>query len=263
MIDVLKITNKYRDEIFNLYNTGFNTSNIYNLINKHRISRLQKILPFLRKNHVKKGSLRNVEAYILYSLIKEFKIQNILDIGTGNGFSSLICAKALKGIDLVKKKIITIDLVDRVNDFKLKKIFSDLDLINYVDFKIGDSHEVLKNNIQEIDKFDLVIIDGYHSYNHVKKELNLIKKFLSRKSIIFFDDIFKDKEKSIYEAMIEFKNENNGLMVIIDTRFYDTFDFKEDRDDINRKFQKWKLNKYHFINIENPKNKSALIFINF
>ena len=259
-----KILEKYRSEILENYNNGLNQTNFHKLIKKLKKRNLfQKILTLFRKDEVFKGSIRSIEAYILYSIIRRFNIKKILEIGTGKGYSALVCSSALKKNNQKDSKIFSIDIQDSNKNYNIGKIFQLFNLKNFVNFIVGDSHDVLTTRNLQNEKFQFVIIDGHHSYEHTKKELELIKHIVSDKYIVFMDDIFKKKSKSVYDSMIEFKEETDSEILFIDEKFYDKFNFKEDNDDVLRQSIKWKNHNYYYLKNENPKNKSAIIFVNF
>ena len=84
---ILEIIEKYENELLSLYNSGLS----------------QRAIP----NYVK-GSIKVCEAQTLYSIIRENNYKDIIDVGTGPGFSAMYFAQALKdqGLD---HKVITID----------------------------------------------------------------------------------------------------------------------------------------------------------
>ena len=266
--NLLSLLKEYSSEVLYLYNSGVSTSGLSrDLLNYKTKKNFVKILYnyLFQKNPLLpfKGSLRNIEGFILYCLIRKFKIKNILDIGTGNGFSSFICAHALKNNNEEVRggSIISVDIFDRNKEHNLSQIFKKHNIIKYVNFVVGDSLEVLDRHEFQYKKFELVIIDGQHTYDHVIKELELVQTCLSSSSILFFDDIFqRSSGKSVHDAMLELNNKLNGIVEKIDENFYKIFNFFEDEQDIERQKKKWiKYNSYK--KDSNPRHKSALLFL--
>jgi len=265
--NLFSLLKEYSCEILKLYNSGVSTSGLYSDISNYKLKKnFFKFIFSQFKNNtnlVFKGSLRNIEGYLLYSLIRKFKIKNILDIGTGNGFSSFICAHALKNNnDEVKSgSIITVDIFDRNKEHNLSQIFKKNNIIKYVNFVVGDSLEVLGRHEFQSKKFELVIIDGQHTYDHVIKELELVQACLSSSSILFFDDVFqRSSGKSVYNAVLELKSKLNCKFEKINENFYKIFNFFEDERDIERQEKKWiKYNSYK--KDSNPRHKSELLFL--
>ena len=118
---------------------------------------------------------------LIYHLIKKYRLTSMLEIGFGRGYSTFCAAKAFQDIG-VNGKIVTIDPkfdFQLLNQIKNGNIFpsSWFDSIKFVQ---GTSREVLPTLQNE--KFDLVYIDGDHSYEGTKFDWehtkNLYSKFL-------------------------------------------------------------------------------------
>lgn len=153
----------------------------------------------------------NISEYsgLLYYIPKIEKVKNILEIGTGYCISTIPLAQAAfenNGI------LVTIDNVDRTN--KLKEYTPTL--TNIIDYKI-DSHEfsgvrkiISKLNIKT---FDLIFIDGDHSYEGVKKDFEFYTTYLSDNGIVIMHDI----------SLIQTDINVNKFWNEIDTTKYDKF----------------------------------------
>lgn len=111
-----------------------------------------------------------------FSIALQMKTRKILELGVRNGGSSypfLVACKVLGG------HLTSVDITDQVwrpSD----------DLARYQTFVKSDAVEFLKNNKE---KFDLVYVDDWHSYPHVKKELEEIAKFSDENTIILLHDL--------------------------------------------------------------------------
>lgn len=125
---------------------------------------------------------------LLYYLIRKLNCKSMLEIGFGRGYSSLCAAKAFydAGID---GKIVTIDpKFDRRTLDILGQVFGDL--MKYVTFVEGPSQEALKDITAD---FDLVYIDGDHSYEATKSDWMMTRdKF--NKCLLFDDYHLPDKD---------------------------------------------------------------------
>ena len=125
----------------------------------------------------------NYERGILISaLIKKYNISSVLEIGFGRGYSSICAAKALDELGL-DAKIFTIDPnFDKNHISMLKNIFPSSWMERIV-FYSGSSRDVLP----EIDcNFDLVYIDGDHSYEGTKYDWEMCKNKWNK--CLLFDD---------------------------------------------------------------------------
>ena len=82
------LVSRNKEDLVDLYEEGYTVSSIPDYI---------------------KGSIKVCEAQVIYCIIKDRKYKNILDIGTGPGFSCLYMAKALEDSE-TKGKVTTIDI---------------------------------------------------------------------------------------------------------------------------------------------------------
>jgi len=118
---------------------------------------------------------------LIYSLVRKYNVKSMLEIGFGRGYGSLCAAKAMDdhGID---GTITTIDPnFDRNHLQNLSKIFpqSWFAKINFVQ---GKSVDVLPT----LDKFDMIYIDGDHTYEATKSDWELCKDKWNK--VALFDD---------------------------------------------------------------------------
>ena len=109
----------------------------------------------------------------LMQIIIDNKYNSVLEIGAySNG-----CTYAFASIC---KKVVSIDLVHRSTE-----------RFNNVTYITGNSHEV-SNDIDG--KFDVIFIDGDHTYDGVKKDFELYSDLINKGGIICFHDIWDTEE---------------------------------------------------------------------
>ena len=109
----------------------------------------------------------------LMQIIIDNKYNSVLEIGAySNG-----CTYAFASIC---KKVVSIDLVHRSTE-----------RFNNVTYITGNSHEV-RNDIEG--KFDVIFIDGDHTYDGVKKDFELYSDLINKGGIICFHDIWDTEE---------------------------------------------------------------------
>jgi predicted O-methyltransferase YrrM len=124
-----------------------------------------------------RGNDANIEhAFTFFSIALQIKAKNVLELGVRHGGSTyplLVACKALDG------HLTSVDIDDP------QCSFSD-DLTKYWTFVKSDALEFLEKNEQ---KYDLVYVDDWHSYKHVKKELEFIDKFADKNTIILLHDL--------------------------------------------------------------------------
>lgn len=127
------------------------------------------------------------EIEILTEKVKEISPLQLVEIGTAEGGSLYIFSRYLESC----QRIISIDLPKR--DSLMKEKFFGLFGDNNKYFLYGDSHsEKIVNSLSRIlksDKIDFLFIDGDHSYEGVKRDFSVYKKFVSNGGIIALHDI--------------------------------------------------------------------------
>ena len=110
--------------------------------------------------------------------VKGFEPENILEIGS-RGTTFFILSKFSKG------KKVAVDISNLEERVYMAMYGEDWK------FFAGDSQtEEMRDNVKEFcNKFDLIFIDGDHSYQGVKRDFELYKELLSDRGVILFHDI--------------------------------------------------------------------------
>jgi predicted O-methyltransferase YrrM len=111
-----------------------------------------------------------------FSIALQMKTKKILELGVRNGGSSypfLIACKVLGG------HLTSVDINSSV--WKAPE-----DLAEYQTFIQSDAIEFLTNNTE---KYDLIYVDDWHSYPHVKRELEEIDRISDENTIILLHDL--------------------------------------------------------------------------
>ena len=135
------------------------------------------------KHIAKYGIAPNKQAEFLYRLINKFKPNNIIELGTSIGLTTLYLSKAAQ-----KSTIYTIEGCPNIFEFS-KQLFKDQAIKN-VNGINGNFNEEFPKLISKIPSLDFLYIDGNHSY---EPTMNYFKMALSKKnssSIFVFDDIY-------------------------------------------------------------------------
>ena len=129
------------------------------------------------------------------SLIKNSKIENILEVGTYDGFNALLLSKLFPN-----SKISTIDLPEDDKDF-IASYKRKNQLIEFIEnrkknLSLGDNIEFIPMNsiklINHKKKYDLIWIDGAHGYPIVSIDIINAMNLINDKGIIACDDILID-----------------------------------------------------------------------
>ncbi len=157
-------------------------------------SETEKILVELEKTQKQFWNLDRYCANFLHELILMKNAQNVLEIGTSNGYSGIWILKAL---EITKGKLTTVEFWEKRQSVA-RSNFEILGLKNLVEPKIGSAIVVLEDLLSEIEnkkrnKFDFVFIDAnkkeYLSY------FKLVDKILEAGGVIVADNILSHKEK--------------------------------------------------------------------
>ena len=156
--------------------------------------------------HLKEKMKRAMYVHILmiYEMVKESKPEFVLEIGTGQAQSTRTILIALN--ENQKGKLVSIDLKDRSSRIpeELKRYFIPI---------IGDSHntEVFKIVSERFKQpFDLLLIDGDHSYKGVKKDFEMYVPLVKERGLILMHDIC-NKNEGVKDFWKEIKYPKVGL----------------------------------------------------
>lgn len=183
-------------------------------------------------NYKKYGSYyrSNYERGILiYYLIRQYNLQSFLEIGFGRGYATFCAARAFHDGG-INGKIVTVEpALDEKYLNALQQMFPP-DWFKYVQFAKGTSQQVLP---QVTDHFDLVYIDGDHSYQGTKHDWEKTKGLWDK--FLLFDDYHlptKDDPGIKCSQAIDEVDDPSKELIIMDRRmFFDDRRFTDDQID--------------------------------
>lgn len=144
-------------------------------------------------------------AQLLFRLVNYFKPQNIIELGTSLGLTSVYLASPSS-----KTKVYTIEGCPEIAKIAGQTHF-ELHAIN-IDMHVGKFEEVLPDLLNEIKTVDFAFIDGNHSYKATIENYNLLKNYSNKNSIFIFDDIYWSEEMT--QAWNEVKADNTVTLSI-------------------------------------------------
>lgn len=163
------------------------------------------------------GRICHHRVSILYYLTELYNLTNYIEIGVHNGtsMSYVLSSKNNKiciGIDpfetlLTQDKYMTHYL--KKDNITEKKTYSNLQKNNKFNSKIKLikklSSDVLDNEINDI-TYDLLFIDGDHSYQSVISDYNKYINHVKRFGFIVFDDLHQDGPKKAFLEILHYDN---------------------------------------------------------
>lgn len=174
----------------------------------------------------------NQKAELLFRIAMWTQPNQILELGTSLGISSFYFHKAAQ-----KAEITTIEGCPNI--YKLAN--SHLKSLPKITHINNDFDSFLKGDSNH---YDLIYIDGNHDYEPTMRYANLLRKSMTSKSVIIFDDIYwsknmtrawgEIKKKRIFDATIDLYQFGLGILD----------PFLQDKRDwvlIQKKLKPWKL----------------------
>lgn len=128
------------------------------------------------------------EGVLINTFIKMFNAQNVLEVGTSNGYSGIWIAKALKETG---GKLTTIEFYEKRQSIAIEN-FKKCQVNDIITSLQGSAFDIIKNFDKDI-KFDFVFIDANKS--EYSEYLRLIKPHLTDRVVILADNIISHLQK--------------------------------------------------------------------
>jgi len=132
---------------------------------------------------VTKNSAKNAKfGKLLYRIIQFYKPNNILELGTSLGISSLYLAKANQN-----SQVFTFEgcpETANIAEQNFKKLNT-----NNINITLGDFNKTLNSKLEEIKTIDLAFIDGNHQEKPTIDYFEKCLKYSNNDTIFIFDDI--------------------------------------------------------------------------
>jgi len=132
----------------------------------------------------------------LFSLVLQTKAKNVLELGVRFGDTS---DALIAGVALTGGKLTCLDI--HPTQWKCPE-----DLQSIYTFVQQDAIKFLEGEVKKGSYYDLVFVDDFHTYPHVKKELELIEKITNKNSIILLHDLMGSGCAPKYYNPINAKN---------------------------------------------------------
>ena len=133
----------------------------------------------------KTASMSYKWAFLLFKLIREFRPNIVIEMGSSLGISGTYQAAALK---LNRQgKMVTLEGAESLASLA-KENFKKLDLEN-IDVVVGRFSDTLQDVLLKNSPVDFIFIDGHHDKDATVRYYNQVLPYLSDRAIIVFDDI--------------------------------------------------------------------------
>ena len=163
-----------------------------------------------RELDIEEGSLDKQQKDFIINIFKNNKwIQNIGEIGFNVGISSDTFLKNKYSVEVISFDIIIHEYVYDAKEFIDKKYPNRHTLI------AGNSHNTVPYFHKKFPNinFDLIFIDGDHSFNGAKNDIINMKKLSHKKTILLFDDILPHKGSGKGPAKAWEWCKNNNILI--------------------------------------------------
>ena len=216
------------------------------------MKRLSLLNNFKYEEYWRKAGLKKYFGQIFIDLVKQQKPKNFLEIGVFTGITARNICELLSlinnknffylGIDLfedfqeaisnevvpdflVKKQNFSNPLKSLVYNFLLKEKLNSLDSVsrflkkfqNNIELKKGNSLSILPKIDLKI--FDMIFVDGGHSYETVKFELDIILKSIKDNCLVVCDDYSLQEATGVKKAIDESVREYSCNFKVVANRF--------------------------------------------
>jgi hypothetical protein len=207
---------------------------------------------FKYKEYWRKAGLKKYYGQIFVDLVKQQNPKNFLEIGVFTGVTARNVCELLYlinnkdffylGIDLfedfheaisdevvpeflVKKQNFSNPLKSLVYNFLLKEKLNSLGSVskflkkfqNNIELKKGNSLNILPKTDLKI--FDMIFVDGGHSYETVKFELDIILKSIKDNCLVVCDDYSLQEATGVKKAIDESMRKNSFNFKVVANRF--------------------------------------------
>lgn len=132
---------------------------------------------------VRYGIARKKQAEFLYRLVNRFKPENMIELGTSVGLTTLYLSQAHRS-----STVYTIEGCPELSAFAQKQ-FEKHRAGNIVPLT-GNFDDALPKVLSSLDRIDLVYFDGNHAYEPTLNYFNMVLEKKHAGTILIFDDIY-------------------------------------------------------------------------
>lgn len=150
-----------------------------------------------------------IQLALIDLLCRYKKPTNALEIGTWHGRSAVIFASYVNDNQGVYWGIEPEHTRAQITEDNCKKVCPNGKIV--VERNISNYSEILNNKIPW---FDIVHIDGEHSFNAVYHDLDIVKTVILKEGLIILDDFFFDLYPQITQAVYKWLDDNPDYVLL-------------------------------------------------
>jgi predicted O-methyltransferase YrrM len=154
---------------------------------------------------VRKSVKKEKYGHLLYMMVRHFKANSILELGTSLGITTSYLASAHPNT-----RVITVEGSESIAAVAAEN-FKKLHLKN-IDLVVGNFDQELKRICEQRGKFDLIFIDGNHREKPTIDYFNTVLPYCHNDTVLLFDDIHWSEE--MQEAWEYIKNHEKVTLTI-------------------------------------------------
>lgn len=119
---------------------------------------------------------------LLYRIVKDLKPQNVLEIGTAMGISTMYIARAAPQSHILTMEGCAVTAEKANENFEAAGL-------NNIEMILGNFDHTLHESLEKIGKLDFVFIDGNHRREPTLEYFNMMLPQLHAGSVLIIDDI--------------------------------------------------------------------------
>ncbi len=183
---IKKPNNKSIDEIQHLRNRLSQSEKAINIIDYGAGSNINPSTKRKIKDIAKNSSKNSKFGLLLYNIVRFYKPNNIVELGTSFGISTLYLAKSFNSAKVYSFEGCPETIKIAEQNIKEQKVKN-------VSLVLGDFDTTLNNKLNQIGLVDLVFFDGNHTEKATIKYFEECLKHSHNNTIFIFDDIYWSK----------------------------------------------------------------------
>lgn len=115
----------------------------------------------------------------MFSIVLQIKAKRVLELGVREGTTT---NPLLAAVSMIDGHLTSVDIAPT-------KWLCPIDLKENYSFVQSDAIKFLENEVINQSKYDLIYVDDWHAYEHVKRELELIDELIDNKGIVLLHDL--------------------------------------------------------------------------